>query len=213
MFRSYDISLAVIDLDNTLYAADNGVFARMDKKMISYIQRELGLDKQAADDIRIKYWRQYGSTLKGLMVHHGHDAEPFLFEAHDINAHELLAPHPELHSVLQAMPMRKVIHTNGTKEHAETILDALGIRDYFAAIYDIRFNQYTPKPCVTTLKQLFAAEGVDANKVLVIDDMQDNLRVAQEAGAITAWVHQDADKQTHVWDMAATSFLGLLLET
>ncbi len=212
MFHAYHISLAVIDLDNTLYAADNGVFARMDQKMIAYIQRELGLDKQSADDIRIKYWKQYGSTLKGLMLHHGHEAEPFLLEVHDVAAHELLSPHDELHAVLQAMPMRKVIHTNGTKEHAETILDALGIRDCFATIYDIRFNQYTPKPCMATLKQLLAAEGVDAREVLVIDDVQDNLRVAKKAGAITAWVHPDAGKQVHTWDMAATSFVDLLLK-
>ena len=210
MFSQFDISLAVIDLDNTLYAADNGVFARMDKKMISYIQRELGLNEADADDLRIKYWKQYGSTLKGLMVHHGHDAEPFLLEAHDVDAHELLQPEPSLQAILQAMPMRKVIHTNGTKEHAETILKALAIRDFFAEIYDVRLNAYTPKPCEDTLKHLFALEGVAAEQVLVIDDMEDNLRVAKQAGAKTAWVSPQALNQPHDWDMAATSFAGLL---
>ena len=210
MFTHFDLSLVVIDLDNTLYEANNGVFARMDAQMNTYIRRELGVDQQKADEIRVKYWKQYGSTLKGLMKHHGHDAEPFLKEAHDVNAHELLVPHPELHDVLQAMPMRKVIHTNGTKEHAETILKALGIRDYFAEIYDIRFNQYTPKPCVTTLHQLFAAEHVLPSKALVIDDMEDNLAVAKQAGAKTAWIHPEARSKAHDWDIAATSFLELL---
>lgn len=173
------------------------------------------MDHNEADDIRIKYWKKYGSTLKGLMVHHGHDAEPFLKEAHDVQAHELLQPHPELHRVLQAMSARKVIHTNGTKEHAETILNALGITQYFSEIYDIRFNQYTPKPCVDTLSQLFAVEHVQAENVLVIDDMADNLAVAKQAGAKTAWVHPDAHHEPSQhspknWDIEVTSFLGLL---
>ncbi len=212
MFSKFDITLAVIDLDNTLYAADNGVFARMDEKMIHYIQRELNVGREEANTLRIKYWKQYGSTLKGLMAHHGHEAEPFLFEAHDVNAHELLTPHLKLRDVLQAMPMRKVIHTNGTREHAETILGALGIRNCFDAIYDIRFNQYTPKPCVDTLQQLFAEEGVQPEQVIVIDDMQDNLAVAKQAGAKTAWVHMDAYKKDHAWDILALSFVDLLVK-
>ncbi|MDQ6983953.1 MAG: pyrimidine 5'-nucleotidase [Ghiorsea sp.] len=205
-----DLKLLVIDLDNTLYAADNGVFSRMDEKMITYIQRELDVGRGEADVLRVKYWKQYGSTLKGLMAHHGHEAEPFLFEAHDVNAHELLSPHPELHKALKSLSVRKVIHTNGTTEHAETILEALGIRDCFDVIYDIRFNQYTPKPCADTLLQLFEAEKVSAPKVLVIDDMENNLNSAKQTGAKTAWVHPTAQNVAHKWDYAATSFLGLL---
>ncbi len=210
MFSHLDFSLAVIDLDNTLYEAGNGVFARMDAQMNAYIRRELQLNQKEADEIRVKYWKAYGSTLKGLMQHHGHEAEPFLREAHDINAHELLIPQPELHQVLEAMDVRKVIHTNGTKEHAETILAALGIRHYFAEIYDIRFHAYTPKPCADTLKKLFAVEQIAAQHVLVIDDMVNNLSAAKQVGALTAWVHPDAETTTHAWDVAATSFLNLL---
>ena len=210
MLSSLNVSLAVIDLDNTLYAADNGVFSRMDARMNKYIQRELQVDAKEADYLRVKYWKAYGSTLKGLMKHHGHDAEPFLREAHDINAAELLTTQPELQAMLRRIPMRKVIHTNGTQEHAETILNALGIRDSFDKIYDIRFNSYTPKPCQDTLASIFDLEGVRGKDVVVIDDMQDNLQVAKQLGARTAWVHPDAGQESHGWDIAATSFTGLL---
>lgn len=134
----------------------------------------------------------------------------FLQEVHDIQAHELLTIQPELHQVLDSMKCKKVIHTNGTKEHAQTILDALGIRHYFETIYDIRFNVYTPKPCAATLKQLFEAEGVKSEGVLVIDDMQDNLRIAKMVGAKTAWIHPDAAHTPHDWDVASTTFINLL---
>jgi len=59
--------LAVIDLDNTLYAADSGVFARMDKRMTAFVASELSVDEAEANRLRIKYWQQYGTTLRGMM--------------------------------------------------------------------------------------------------------------------------------------------------
>ncbi|MDQ7011555.1 MAG: pyrimidine 5'-nucleotidase, partial [Mariprofundaceae bacterium] len=76
--------LAVIDLDNTLYAADSGVFARMDRRMTAFVSHELGVDAETADRLRLKYWREYGTTLRGLMLHHGMEPEPFLHDVHDI---------------------------------------------------------------------------------------------------------------------------------
>lgn len=210
MLTSLAFDLAVIDLDNTLYAADNGVFARMDVRMNNYIQRELHLSLAKANAMRVNYWKAYGSTLRGLMIHHGHDAEPFLREVHDVAAHELLKPVPELFQALQAIKAKKIIHTNGTRKHAEQVLNCLGVSDCFAAIYDIRFNAYQPKPCTQTLKKLFALEQVDAGAVVVIDDMPANLAAAKLAGAKTAWVHADAATVPHAWDVAAPTFAGLL---
>ncbi|MDQ7001054.1 MAG: pyrimidine 5'-nucleotidase, partial [Mariprofundus sp.] len=132
--------LAVIDLDNTLYAADSGVFARMDKRMTEFVANELGVNSEEADRLRVKYWREYGTTLRGMMLHHGMDAEPFLKDVHDINAHEILGKDEALDMALERLPARKVIHTNGIREHAEKILETLGIAHHFGAIYDIRFN-------------------------------------------------------------------------
>ncbi|MDQ6989497.1 MAG: pyrimidine 5'-nucleotidase [Mariprofundaceae bacterium] len=213
MLKSYPFTLAVIDLDNTLYAANNGVFARMDQRMNTYICRELGLQAEQANALRLRYWQQYGSTLKGLMLHHQQAAEPFLDEVHDIQAHELLTADPQLNQMLTALTVTKVIHTNGTQQHAESILTALGIRHHFARIYDIRFNDYTPKPCSDTLLQLFAAEKVAAHQALVIDDMPDNLQAAQHLGAQTAWIHQGEKHGSHTWDMAAKSMLDLDFES
>ncbi|MDQ6994555.1 MAG: pyrimidine 5'-nucleotidase [Mariprofundaceae bacterium] len=192
------IELAVIDLDNTLYAADNGVFVRMDVRMTDFIMRALNIPKHEANALRVNYWRQYGSTLRGLMLHHGIEPESFLHDVHDIQAHELLQKNEPLNAVLSRLTMRKVIHTNGIKEHAEAVLDALGIRHHFAAIYDIRFHDYLPKPCAETLQMLFIQEGVKPEQACVVDDMEDNLQVAQQLGAKTCWVSKAEKSQR--WD-------------
>jgi len=183
--------LAVIDLDNTLYAADCGVFARMDVRMTAFVARELSIDLHEADLLRVKYWREYGTTLRGMMLHHGMQAEAFLRDVHDIDAHEILQRDEALDHALARLPGRKVIHTNGITEHAERILETLGIRHHFAAIYDIRFNHYIPKPCQQTLAMLIKAEGSTASRTLVVDDMSDNLQVAKELGCKTAWINPE----------------------
>jgi len=195
--------LAVIDLDNTLYAADNGVFARMDKRMTAFVAHELGVDNDEADRLRVQYWKKYGTTLRGMMLHHDMDAEPFLQDVHNINAHEILGKDKVLDTALERLPGRKVIHTNGIREHAEKVLGTLGIARHFDNIYDIRFNDYIPKPCSQTLARLIEAEGCTPARTLVVDDMADNLGVAKELGCKTVWITRETGNQ---WDFHIPTF-------
>ncbi len=198
--------LFIIDLDNTLYDAQSGVFQRMDVRMNRYIQRQLRLPADEADALRRDYWRRYGTTLRGLMLHHQVDAEDFLEDVHHIDAHELLQPDLHLQQTLAQLPGRKLIHTNGTSEHAERILDCLGVRHHFDAIYDIRFNHYQPKPCADTLRQLLRHETADASRIMVVDDMADNLQVAHSMGLQTCWVHGGNADRHAPWHLQITRF-------
>jgi len=201
--------LLVVDLDNTLYAANNGVFARMDKRMTAFICHALGIQHAEADALRVQYWRQYGTTLRGLVLHHGIEPEIFLHDVHDIDAHELLEPNPSLNTALSKLSVRKVIHTNGIREHAERVLLALDVCHHFDAIYDIRYNEYLPKPCATTLNMLLQDEGVLPARTLVLDDMQENLAVAKALGAQTCWV--TSEQSQHDWDYQVTAIEKLAL--
>ena len=199
--------LSVIDLDNTLYRASSGVFARMDARMNRFIVEHLSVEKDEANRLRRRYWHRYGTTLRGLMLHHGIDAEDFLHEVHDIGVDELLAVDRELDTALHAMPGRKVIHTNGTREHAERVLAALDVRQHFDAIYDIRFNAYRPKPCPETLGMLLKLENTEPGRAIVIDDMADNLAAAAEIGAHTAWI---SDAESSPWHFCSATVSDLV---
>ena len=190
--------LAVIDLDNTLYAADSGVFDRMDKRMTAFVASELNVDNEEANRLRVKYWKKYGTTLRGMMLHHGMEPEVFLHDVHDIGAHEILHRDEKLDIALDRLPGRKVIHTNGIREHAERILEALGIAHHFERIYDIRFNNYIPKPNMETLACLIEQEGFSPQRTLVVDDMEANLKVASQLGCKTVWITHE--KENGTWD-------------
>jgi putative hydrolase of the HAD superfamily len=196
--------LAVIDLDNTLYATDSGIFDRMDKRMTAFVASELNVDNKEANRLRLKYWKEYGTTLRGMMLHHGMKPEAFLHDVHNIDAHEILEKDRNLDIALARLPGRKVIHTNGIREHAERVLETLGIARHFDRIYDIRFNNYIPKPNRETLAKLIEQEGATPQCTLVVDDMEANLEVASQLGCKTVWITHE--KENGTWDYHVPSF-------
>jgi putative hydrolase of the HAD superfamily len=196
--------LTVIDLDNTLYAADSGVFDRMDKRMTAFIANELDMNNKEANRLRVKYWKEYGTTLRGMMLHHGMEPEVFLHDVHNIDAHDILEEDEHLNIALGRLPGRKVIHTNGIHEHAKRILEILGITHHFDRIYDIRFNNYIPKPNHETLAKLIEQEGTTPQRTLVVDDMEANLEVASQLGCKTVWMTHE--KENGMWDYHVPSF-------
>ena len=70
----------VFDLDNTLYPPSMRLFDQIEVKMTAWVMRRLGLSHAEADRLRSEYWRQYGTTLAGLMAHHGIDPWTYLLD-------------------------------------------------------------------------------------------------------------------------------------
>ncbi|MDX8408461.1 MAG: pyrimidine 5'-nucleotidase [Mariprofundales bacterium] len=201
--------LIVFDLDNTLYQAENGLFDQMDHNINQFMCQRLKISWQEADILRIRYWRDYGTTLTGLMRHHDVDPEPFLHAAHNFEIDRFLQQNKSLDNLLSELTARCVIHTNGTIEHAKRVLNRLGISQRFAAVYDIRFNHYQPKPCGHTLTMLLEDEACCSPDALVIDDMADNLRAAANIGCRTAWITPTIHA-THAFDYCVNDIEQLL---
>ncbi|MDP7311097.1 MAG: hypothetical protein QF833_02990, partial [Alphaproteobacteria bacterium] len=74
----------IFDLDNTLYPADSNLFAVIDQRMKAFISAELGIEADDAFRVQKDYFRKYGTTLRGLMLHHGTNPHAFLDYVHDI---------------------------------------------------------------------------------------------------------------------------------
>ena len=71
------INTWIFDLDNTLYAADSGVFQQVHKLMGEFISKNLNMDMPEAKQLQAKYYKQHGTTLRGLMDNHGIDPDYF----------------------------------------------------------------------------------------------------------------------------------------
>ncbi|MFN3287844.1 MAG: pyrimidine 5'-nucleotidase, partial [Sphingomonadaceae bacterium] len=75
----------VFDLDNTLYPASADLFGQIDVRMGQYIGRLLDLAPEEARALQKRYFREHGTTLRGLMDSHGVEPRDFLDFVHDID--------------------------------------------------------------------------------------------------------------------------------
>ncbi len=77
--RGFDATrIWVFDLDNTLYPAECNLFAEVDQRMGDFISKYLGVPYEYARHLQKSYYRQFGTTLSGLMRVHKLDPAEFL---------------------------------------------------------------------------------------------------------------------------------------
>jgi putative hydrolase of the HAD superfamily len=178
----------VFDLDNTLYPAECDLFAQVDRKMGEFIARYLGVSYPQARHLQKTYYRQFGTTLSGLMKVHNMEPKAFLDFVHDID----LTPvpeSPELAAAIDKLPGRKLIFTNGSRKHAQGVAGKLGVLHLFEDIYDIVDCNYHPKPHAPAYDGFLARHGVDGTQAAMFEDMPHNLEVPHAVGMTTVLVN------------------------
>ncbi|MCI0446772.1 pyrimidine 5'-nucleotidase [bacterium] len=175
----------LFDLDNTLYSESCGVFDLIDQRMNEWLISNLRVPESEVNEFRNKYFVQYGTTLRGLMLHHEVNPRDFLDYVHDVPVHEFLSADLELRETLEQVKSRKLIFTNSDLKHANRILDALGVRDQFERIFDIEAMNFIPKPNPDPYRLVLEYLRIHPKDVLLIDDMERNLKPAQEIGMKT----------------------------
>jgi putative hydrolase of the HAD superfamily len=178
----------IFDLDNTLYHADNGIFAQIDGRMTSFVAGLLSLERDAARQVQKQLYRDHGTTLAGLIAVHHIDPEPYLAFVHDLDLSEL-HPDPALADALTRLQGRRFVFTNGCRNHAARILERLDMSHLFEAIWDIRTIGFVPKPGRPAYEAVVAEAGLDPAKAAMFDDIARNLVVPHEMGMTTVWLN------------------------
>lgn len=192
----------VFDLDNTLYPPDRALFSQIDARMAGFIGEFLGLPPERAREVQKRYYRTYGTTLRGLMEEHGLDPHRFLDHVHDID-HSVIAPDAALAEAIEALPGRKYILTNGTRYHAESVSGRLGIAHLFDDVFDIVAAEFAPKPTREPYERFLAATGVEPGRAAMFEDLARNLEVPHALGMRTVLVTSEvADSDRAYWEEA-----------
>lgn len=188
------VSEWVFDLDNTLYPHHVDLFAQIDRNMTAYVADMLDLGLEDARKLQKQYYHEHGTTLRGLMHHHGIDPAGFLEAAHKIDYSPVPADEG-LSAAIKALPGRKFIFTNGTVKHAEAAARALGILDHFEDIFDIVAADYVPKPAGATYDKFASLHRVETRKAAMFEDLPRNLIVPKMLGMKTVLIVPSAAHQ------------------
>src|SRR3546814_16588595 len=115
----------IFDLDNTLYAPSAKLFDLIDARMGAFIMRLLNVDAVEARRVQKQYFHDHGTTMAGLMRHHGVEPETFLVDVHDI-ALDRLRVDARLPSGRARLPRLRLIFTHAHSEYAPTLAACSG---------------------------------------------------------------------------------------
>lgn len=180
----------IFDLDNTLYPAGCNLFAEVDRRMGAFIAKHLGVPFPHARHLQKSYYRQFGTTLSGLMQVHNLDPHAFLEYVHDIDLSPVEEA-PELAAAIAALPGRKLIYTNGSRRHAERVAERLGVLHLFEDICDIAACEFVPKPEADAFQRMVRRHGVAPHQAAMFEDMPHNLEAPHVLGMTTVLVHSE----------------------
>jgi putative hydrolase of the HAD superfamily len=125
--------------------------------------------------------------MRGLMEEHGLNPDKFLEVVHEID-HSPLTPDPALGAAIAALPGRKLILTNGTRAHAQAVMQRLQIAEHFDDVFDIAAADLEPKPRPQVYDRFLARHGVDPERAAMFEDLARNLEVPHLLGMTTVLV-------------------------
>ena len=181
------VSTWVFDLDNTLYPSDCGLWPQINQRVTLYLAALTGLDGLSARALQRYYYHRHGTTLRGLVDESAVDPTPFLEFVHDVDRSGL-ARDARLALQVARLPGRRLIFTNGSRDHALRTVAQLGLDGLFEDAFDIVASGLVPKPAAFAYDAFFARYGVDPAGAAMFEDIAKNLQTPKARGMTTTLI-------------------------
>ncbi len=182
-----NIDTWIFDLDNTLYSADSGIFQQVHDLMGKFVSNHLNIEMKDAKILQKKYYKQHGTTLRGMMDNHGVDPDYFLSEVHKLD-YSIVNSNKELNDQLNKLNGKKIIYTNANMQHTLDVLEQIELTNFFDEIFDIKMADYIPKPEITPYEQIIKKYNLKPNSCAMFDDIAKNLVPAKKVGFTSIWI-------------------------
>ena len=200
------------DLDDTLYPPTAGLWDAIKHRMNDYMRDRLRIPAEEVSQLREKYYREFGTTTRGLQAYHNLDTQDFLAYVHDLPLKDYLTPNPTLRAIIASLPTRNLIFTNADVHHADRVLTVLGLRDLFEIIVDVNAIAPYCKPMPESFQIAMQAAGEsDPSKCVMIDDIPHTTSAASRAGLFSILYNEtfpSASADAHMTDW--NSFIPIL---
>jgi putative hydrolase of the HAD superfamily len=152
------------DLDETLYPPATGLWEAIGSRITLYMTERMGFPPEQVVQIREKYFREYGTTLRGLQANHKVDMDDYLAFVHDV----------------------------ADMNHAGRVLQAVGLQGLFDGIIDIHSMAPFCKPMPEAFElALKTAGSPERTTCVLLDDQMRITRAARSLGMYTILVGKE----------------------
>jgi len=205
-------STLFFDLDDTLYPPQSGLWDIIKQRISLYMHECLHLPWDEIPCRRSGYYREFGTTMRGLMSDFDIDPEDYLKFVHDIPLADYLSPDPELNALIKRYSQKKIIFTNADTNHARRVMDTLQVSDCFDSIIDIHSMSPYCKPLPEAYHIALKEAGEkDPGACVLLDDSPSNLAGAKRLGFYTVRVGGSDHSQDYDVQIASIKELGDVL--
>ena len=192
----------VFDLDNTLYPHHLNLWQQVDERIRAYVSDFLKVSADEAFRVQKDYYQ-------AIRHHHARDDDRTWHEARRLSRiraqidHSPLEANPALGAALEKLPGRKLILTNGTRKHADAVMQKLEIHQHFEDVFDIAAADLDPKPLPQVYQRFLARHGVDAAKAAMFEDLARNLETPHALGMTTVLVVPQGQREVfrEAWEL------------
>ena len=194
-----ELDTIFFDLDATLYPESNGMWAEIRRRIDLYMHERMGFSAAEIPALRQSYYKNYGTTLRGLMANYAVEPREYLGFVHDLPLDEYLRPEPELRQMLLSIPGSRWVFTNSDIDHAQRVLAKMNIADCFEGIVDVYMLEPYCKPMTEAYQTALQLAGApDPRTCALFEDSTSNLTTAHEMGFFTVLV--GANGASHNFD-------------
>jgi pyrimidine 5'-nucleotidase len=143
--------------------------------------------------IREKYFREFGTTLRGLQANHKVDMDDYLAFVHDVPLDLYIHPDPDVRAAIAGISARKFILTNADVNHARRVLEAVALQGLFDGVIDVHSMAPFCKPMPEAFElALKAAGNPERQACVMLDDQARITRAARNLGLYTILVGKTA---------------------
>ncbi|MEJ6077085.1 pyrimidine 5'-nucleotidase [Vibrio sp. 1-Bac 57] len=185
----------LFDLDNTLYAPENGILEQIAPRMRHFISDALGISLEESNTLCDFYYQQYGGTIRGIQLHYPKvDLNKFSEFSHQVNL-DKVAKATKLKDALHAFKKSRYVFTNSPLSYATRVLKHIDLYDCFDGIFSVELTGYKMKPDPHAFNTICKHFGFKANEAAFYDDQVANITTAKSLGMRTILVNRsDVDK-------------------
>ncbi len=182
----------LLDLDNTLYPASDGMDEGIRKRMLSFVAEFLRVPPDEAVRLRAEGLPSYATTLEWLKARHGLTDEDAYFRAvHPESEIGELRPDPNLRDYLLSLGLPLTLLTNAPIDHATRLLRFFGIEDIFLGVFDLTYHKGRGKPHPESFLNTLAAVDKSVAETLFVDDLPKYARGYKALGGRAVLVDQN----------------------
>lgn len=132
-----------------------------------YFETHLSLSQKDANELHLRYYKDYGLAIEGLVRHHKVDPLDYNSKVDDaLPLEEVIKPNPQLRRLLEDIDTSKVkpwLLTNAYVTHGKRVVKLLQIEDLFEGITfcDYGAERFVCKPHKDMYLKAMQEAGVD----------------------------------------------------